>query len=182
MRRINYLLSWSERHAGVALPNAVRPELRAPLAVLACAFGLVLLLWAVQDARLRAAAQDGVRYARQADAAEARLARSGDVERDVASLRALAERLALTRQTGARRAAEIAVLGNALAAESWLTSVHVDPAAISLEGRSARLTAVGATIGNLSRLHAYAAVRLVSLHDDSATSGLTYALALEQRR
>ena len=62
MRRINYLVSWSERRFGIALPPAVAPALRAPVAVFACSLALVLVLWSVQYVRLRSAERDGADY------------------------------------------------------------------------------------------------------------------------
>jgi Tfp pilus assembly protein PilN len=182
MRRTNYLLSWSERCAGIALPRTLRPELRAPLAVLGCALALVVLLAAVQHERLRAVAAEGARYADQLGVAETRAARATAAERDVARIRTIAARLDALRSLGAERTAEIVRLGDALPAESWLTSLRADAAALTLEGRGARLSAVARTMADLAALRGYAGARLISLHDDAATPEVGYAIALERRR
>jgi Tfp pilus assembly protein PilN len=182
MRRTNYLLSWSERYAGIALPSTLRPELRAPLAVLACALALVVLLGSVQHARLRAVAADEARYAEQLGAAERRAARTTAAEGEVARLRTIAARLDALRSLGSEHTAEIARLGNALPSESWLTSMRADPVALTLEGGSARISAIAQTMANLTALRRYPGIRLISLHEDSATSDVSYAVALERRR
>ena len=182
MRRIDYAVTWSERVLGFALPTVVRPALRAPLAALACAIALVIVMWGVQHARLRAAERDGAQLAYRLADAEHDLARVRVVERDGTRLRALAERLASIRRSGPQHASEIAVIGNQLPADAWLTSLRADRAAIQLEGRGTRLAAVGTAIASLSRIPAYAGARLISVHDDPNRTGVTFAVALEPHR
>lgn len=182
MRRINYIVTWSERHAGVALPTTIAPALRAPLAALASSIAFVIVVWGIQHVRLDAADRDAGTLGRRLAAAERDVARVRAVERDVARLRALGDRVAMFRRSGALRAGEIAAIGNQLPADAWLTSLHADRNAVALEGGSVRLAAVGMTIAGLARLPAYAGARLISVHDDPATSGVTYAIALEPRR
>jgi Tfp pilus assembly protein PilN len=182
VRRIDYAVSWSERRLGVALPAAIPPSLRAPLAALICSVAFVVVVWAVQHARLRAAERDGAGLARQLAASERDVAAVRAVERDVTRLRALAERIAAIRGSGTARANEIAVVGNRLPHDAWLTSLHADRGTLALEGHGARLDAVGTTIAGLARLPSYAGVRLISVHDDPVRAGVTYAVALEPRR
>jgi Tfp pilus assembly protein PilN len=182
MRRINYLVTWSERHAGVALPHTIAPALRGPLTALACAIAFVIVIWGVQHARLRAAERDGAGLARRLAAAEPRIARVRTVEREVARLRTLGERVAQIRRSGTLRASEIAVVGNRLPPDAWLTSLRADHAALALEGRGARLGTVGSAIGNLAQLPSYSGARLISVREEPARSGVTYAIALEPRR
>ncbi|HYW54845.1 MAG TPA: hypothetical protein VE826_12815 [Dongiaceae bacterium] len=182
MRRINYVVSSSERHAGIALRLTVAPALRAPLAVLACSLALVAVLWTVQHVRLLAAERDGAEYARRLATAQAGFARMRTVERDVARLRALTERVAAVRRSGAQRAGEIAALGNRLPPDAWLTSLRADRIALTLEGHGARIGTVGTAIAGLAHLPPYTGVRLLSVREDSARSGVTYAIALDQPR
>ena len=178
MRRINYLPSWSERHIGIALPG-VAAELRAPLATLAGLIALAGVLWAVQAMRLHAAEHDGAAYAQRLAATQLDVARVRAVEHDVERLRTLGERVNTIRRSGALRANEIAALGNRLPADAWLSSLRADRGVLALEGRGARLTAVGATIESLATLPAYRAARLIAVHEDPVRSGVTYALSLE---
>lgn len=182
MRRINYLVTWSERHTGWAFPAALPPALRAPLAALLCAIAFVTVVWGVQHERLRAAERDGAQLARQLATSEREVAAVRAIERDVARLHALAQRIASVRGSGTARASEIAVIGNRLPHDAWLTSLHADHGALALEGRSARLSAVGAAIAGLAQLPSYGGARLISVHDDPSRAGVTYAVTLEARR
>jgi Tfp pilus assembly protein PilN len=182
VKRIDYRLSWTERNAGFALPTTLAPALRAPLAVLACSLALAAALWGVQHARIGALEHDGAEYERRLAAAQSGLVRVRAVERDVVRLRALDARVAEIRRSGALRASEIAALGNRLERDVWLTSLRTDRATLALEGRSARLAAVGTTIANLSQLPPYAGARLVTVHDDPSGAGVTYSITLDAKR
>lgn len=182
MRRIDYVVSLSERHAGVTLRFDLTPALRAPLAVLACSLALVGLLWTVQHVRLLAAEREGAEYARRLAAAEAGFTRVRSVERDVARLRALADRIAAVRRSGPQRSDAIAALGNRLPPDAWLTSLRADRVALTLEGHGAQVATVGTAIASLARLKPYAGVRLLSVREDAARAGVAYALALDQPR
>lgn len=182
MKRINYLVSWSERHFGLAPSGAT--FVRGRPALVACAVSLALMgtLWAVEATRLRAAELAGATSAERLAAGAADVTHAQLVARDVQRLRDLHDRIAAIRRTGADRAAEIAALGDRLPAEAWLTALHTDRSALMLEGRSARLSTVGSAISALARLPAYGAARLVAIHADPRRPGVTYSIALESRR
>jgi Tfp pilus assembly protein PilN len=182
VKRINYLASWSERRFGVALAPEIVPAFRPAAGAFAASLALMALLWGVEVSRLRAAERDGAAYAQRLAAGAFDVARVRAVEHDVERWRDLRDRIAAIQRSGTVRAGEIAALGNHLPADAWLTSLHADRAALMLEGRSARLGAVGTTISVLARLPAYAAARLVAVHDDPHRAGVTYAIALETRR
>jgi Tfp pilus assembly protein PilN len=182
VRRINYLVSWSERSIGVALPNEIAPALRIPLIALAAATTLVALLWTVQATRLRTAERDATAYAYRLAAADAAVARVRVLEREVAQLRSLSDRVAQIRRTGDARASEIAALGNRLPDGVWLSSLRADRGVLALEGRSARLSAVGTAMDALAGLPGYSGARLVAVRTEPARSGVTYSVELERRR
>ena len=92
------------------------------------------------------------------------------------------ERVASVRRSGAQRAGEIAALGNRLPPDAWLTSLRADRIALTLEGHGARIGTVGTAIAGLAHLPPYTGVRLLSVREDSARSGVTYAIALDQPR
>jgi Tfp pilus assembly protein PilN len=179
--RFNYLIGWSERHAGVSLAPVLGAASRGPLIALACAFAVVFVSWALQNARLADAEARGAAYARRAAAAAPEVARARAVEREVARLRALAERVAAIRHAGAQRASEIAALGNRLPPDTSLTSLRVDRTALALEGRGERIEAVAAALTGLAGLPPYAGARLLSVREDPTGHGVTYALALDTR-
>lgn len=178
MRRINYLPSWSERHVGVALP-VITAELRAPLGALAAATALAGVLWAVQAVRLHTAETDGAAFGARLAAAQLDITRVHALERDVAQLQTLGERVDALRRSGAQRANEIVTLGNGLPADAWLSTLRADRGALAVEGRGARLAAVATTIASLAALPAYRSARLIAVHEDPARAGVTYALSLE---
>jgi Tfp pilus assembly protein PilN len=182
MRRINYLVGWSERSIGIALPNGISPALRIPLAALVAALTLVALLWTVQMTRLRAAEREGIVYADRLAAIDAAVARVRAIEHEVAQLRALSERVVQIRRSGDAGASEIAALGNRLPDGVWLTSLRAERGALALEGRSVRLAAVGTAMDALAQLPGYSGARLVAVHAETAQSGVTYSVELERRR
>lgn len=182
MRRINYLLSWSERSVGIALPSRISPALRIPVIALAAAMGLVVLLWTVQATRLRAAERDGTVYANRLAAVDVAVARVRVLERDVAQLRSLSDRVVEIRRSGDAQASEFAALGNRLPDGVWLTSVRADRGALALEGRSARLGAVGTAMDALAGLPGYSGARLIAVRAEPARSGVTYSLELDRSK
>jgi len=181
MRRINYLPGWSERHGGAALP-AFAPALRVPLAAFAGALALVAVLWVVQHARLASLESRGAEFARRIAAADGELGEVHAVQRDVAHFRELGARIDAIRRSGPLRAGEIAALGDRLPSSAWLTSLRADRAAFALEGRADRIDAVAASVAGLALLSSHPAVRLLSVRDDPAAGGVTYALSLDANR
>jgi Tfp pilus assembly protein PilN len=182
MRRINYLASWSERSIGITLPSRIAPALRIPVIALAAAMTLVAVLWTVQTARLRAAERDGTAYANRLAAVNAAVARVRVLERDVAQLRSLSDRVVEIRRSGDAQASKIAALGNRLPGGVWLTSVRADRGALALEGRSARLAAVGTAMDALAGLPGYSGARLIAVRAEPARSGVTYSLELDRSK
>ena len=181
MRRIDFLVSPSERRLGFDPATLIAPSLRTPLAVLGCALALVTLGASAEHVRLHAAETDGARIAARLAALDGDVARTHAVEAEVARLRALGARAAEIRRSGDLDASRIAALGNRVPAGAWLTSLRTDRATLSVEGGGARLGVVAETLAAFARLDAYADARLLSVHDDPVRTGVTYALALERR-
>jgi hypothetical protein len=181
MRRIDYLVSPTERCLGFDPGALIAPSLRVPLGVLGCALAVVTLGASAEHVRLRAAETDGAMIAARLAAVEDDVARTRAVERDVVRLRALGARAAEIRRSGDLAASRIAALGNRVPAGAWLSSLRTDRAALSVEGGGARLGAVAETLAAFARLEAYSDARLLSVHDDPVRPGVTYALALERR-
>jgi Tfp pilus assembly protein PilN len=181
VKRINYLVSRSERLLGVPLPTTVAPPLRPPLLALACALLVVGALHGVQQARLadaeRAAAVDAERLA----ATEVAVRRVRVVEDDVVRLRALVRRVAEIQRSGTQRASAVAAIGNRIPGDAWLSAIRTEHGGFALEGRGASLSAVGTTLTALAVLPAAAGARLLDVHGDRDHTGFSYAIGLEIR-
>jgi Tfp pilus assembly protein PilN len=182
MKRINHLVTPSERWFGVDLASLVPPALRAPLAVLGCAIALLVLVGAAEQLRLRAAERDGAEYARTLAAAELDVAAVRAVAADVTRLRALNAQADEIRRSGPEHAAVIAALGNRVPAGAWFTSLRAGRATLAIEGGGDRLATVAALLPRLAQVAPYADARLLAVHEDPVRAGLTYALELEARR
>ncbi len=151
VKRINYLVTRSERLVGVALPThgAGSPAAaRSPR-------------WSARwrsSAGCTACRRRGsrTRRARAALAAERLAAGDGAVQRvravenDVVRLRGLVQRVAEIRAPGRPQAGALAAIGNGVPADAWLASIRVEHGGYALEGRGARLSAVGTTMAALA--------------------------------
>ena len=182
MKRINHHVTRAERLVGVPLPRRIAPQLRGPLAGLVGALALVGALHGVQQARLAEAARATDLYAERLAATELALRRVQAVEHDVARLRGLVRRVDEIQRSGALQAARIAAIGNRLPGDAWLTAIRAEHGGFAVEGRGARLSAVGATLAALGTLPASGGARLLDVHGDHDRPGVAYALALDPRR
>jgi Tfp pilus assembly protein PilN len=179
VKRINYLVTRSERLFGVALPRTVAVRLRRPLSGLAGALLLVGVLHAVQHLRLADVAHTAALDAERLAATDVALRRVQAVENDVVRLRALVRRVDDIQRSGARHAAAIAAIGNRVPGDAWLSAIRAEHRGFALEGRGARLSAVAATMAALATLPAARGARLLDVHGDRDQVGVTYAIALE---
>ena len=179
MRRFDYASTTAERLLGFRFPPPIPPALRAPLVALAATLTLTGSVAVLEEARFRAAERAAAELRARLTTAEVSVARARLVRSDVIRLHALATQIAQIRRSGAARASEIAALGNALPSDTWLTAVRIEPRSRAIEGRAAAVSSVARAMTALVRLPAYAGARLLSVRDDAARSGVTYAIALE---
>ena len=182
MRRINHVLTPSERLLGITLPTGVAPHLHRPLFALAASVALIVVLWLIQLTRLHAAQRDGEVHTRRLAAIEHDMERIRVLEREIVRLRALDEQITAIQDAGTARADVIATLGNELPRDVSLTSIRIDRGALAIEGHGDRLAAVAAAMAALARLPAFSSARLVTVHQDPIRRGVTYAIALEPTR
>ncbi|HYZ16468.1 MAG TPA: hypothetical protein VE591_08710 [Candidatus Acidoferrum sp.] len=182
MNRINYLVSRWERLPGVTRAPSVATALRGPLVALFGSLALVGALHGLQEERLQSLAHDGDTASARLAATQITLHRVAVLESDVARLRMLCEHVDVLRRSGAERASEIAAIGNRIPAEASLSAVRLDHEGYALEGYGARLAVVGATMAALGNLPAASGARLLSVQDDAARHGVTYAIAVEIKR
>jgi len=180
MRRINYLRSPSERLFGV--PLRVGAHARAPLAALGTAMLLVATVWFLEEARLGAAQRAGIDAAAHLRSIAPELARTRALEAEVARLRALDRLVDELARSGTRSASRLALLGNRLPREAWLTTIRVQGRDIALEGRGAKFATVGNALATLQRLPGYASARLLTVRRDALHADVVYAIALEALR
>ncbi|HEX3548996.1 MAG TPA: PilN domain-containing protein [Candidatus Elarobacter sp.] len=180
MKRIDYVPTWCERRFGIASPRAVAPEVRAPLAALACAFVFAALLHAFELQRVRDAEAAGAAASSALDRLEADAASARALALDVERLRARSAVIAAVRRSGAERADAIARLTNRLPDGAWLSSLRVEPAGVTLDGRSARLATVAEALRALGTVSTSGAVRLLSVRTEPGRGDVVYALALDR--
>ncbi len=179
MKRIDYLPSWSERRFGVTLPRTLPRPLRGPLLTVTCALAFAVVLHGLETARLRDAQAGGIAIDRALASVAPDAGAVHELEQRVARLRALATAAGRVRRSGTDRAAEIARVTNLLPADAWLTSLRVEPAALTLDGSSTRLATVAAALRALAA-HAHGDARLLSVRTDSLRGAVAYAIALDR--
>jgi Tfp pilus assembly protein PilN len=180
VKRVNYVRTPSERLFGV--PLQVDAHARAPLAALCAALLVVATVWFLEEARLGAAQRAGLDAAARLRSIAPELARARALEAEIARLRALDRLVDDLAWSGARSASRLALLGNRLPREAWLTTIRVQGRDIALEGRGARLATVGNALATLQRLPGYASARLVTVRRDTLHADVVYAIALEAMR
>lgn len=182
MKRINYLITPSERLFGHALRLAVPRPLRLPLVALAGALAALGLPYCVEMVRLQDLEKVGGAYEMSVAATVLDVRQVRVLERDVARLRVLSDEVASIRRSGDVHANEIAALGNELPTDAWLTALRKDGEALDVEGGGGRLTTVAAAMAALARLPQYSGARLVAVHAEAALPEVTYSIVLERRR
>ena len=156
--------------------------LRGPLCALAASLILVALTSTVQALRLHALDREAGAIAARRAVLEPALTRLHATQRAVSRLEQLAAANSTVRSSGGLSANEIASIGNALPIDAWLTTLRVTPRTIALEGRTARVRTVAATLSALERVRGVAAVRLLSAHADAARPIVTYTIEVERSR
>jgi hypothetical protein len=145
-------------------PRSIAPHLRGPAAAVVAALLVVAATGTIEvrraeelDATLAIASE---RAARTADTAE----RAAALDAEVLRLRRLDAALGQIRRDAVLRVNDLASIGNHLPERTWLTAVRTDRGgAWTIEGRSARLPEIGATLAGLQALDAAAPVRLISV-------------------
>jgi len=180
VKRINYLITPTERIFGQALRSAGSPP-RLPLVVLVGALASLILPYYVETTRLHYLERAGAEYRMRLAKTAVDVQRVRSLERDVARLRRLSDEVASIRRSGELRANEIAALGNELPRDVWLTALREDGQALDVEGGGGRLSTVAAAIVALARLPQYTGARLVAVRSEAAGPEVTYAMVLERR-
>lgn len=181
MRRINYAATPFETVTGTRATFAVPIALRPPLRELAAALLVVAAMAVVQERRIAAARLDGDVAAAHLARANVQTIRVHAMARERDLLRERAAHVDAVERSGAAWASEIAAIGNRVPKDVWLSSLHVQPGSVALEGRGTRLAAVGTTMAALVRVRAFSAARLVSVRESDDRREVSYAIELERR-
>lgn len=180
MTRFNYASSRLERTTGAASASR-RPRSRGSLIALSAALLFIAGIVIVQTLRLRVVDGDAATLAARRATLQDALSALHGAEAEARRLATLVAADRAVRRTGTLRANEVAAIGNALPADTWLTAMRVDAANVAIEGRSARMPAVAETLDALARVHGVASVRLMSARRDAIRSDVAYAIALERQ-
>jgi Tfp pilus assembly protein PilN len=177
MTRVNYL----HAHAWDTLAGHLQlaAHARAPLGALAAALLVVATTAFIEDVHFAATQRAQAAAHARLDALVATLARTRALAADVARLRALDRQIDDLAASGARTAGRLALLGDRVPADAWLTTIHVAGHELALEGRGTRLAVVGATLATLRHTPGYRAARLVAVRHDALHAGFLYTIALE---
>lgn len=179
MKRIDYL---RQAVRPIRLPFAAPgAKLRRTLAVFGLTAVAISATAAAEAGRLAGLQRTGTALTEQLHRADADAADARALQRELARLQGIARRVAATRRSGPDGANDVAALGNRLPSNVWLTSLRRAPDTVSLEGRSAQLEAVAATMRALARAPQVVEARLVSAHDDTLHGGVAYAIAVDRR-
>jgi Tfp pilus assembly protein PilN len=182
VKRINYLVAPGERLFGDTLRSAASPRLRLAVVAIGGALASLVLPYCAESTRLHELESAASAYRTELADIAVDVGRVRGLERNIAKLRAVSDEVVAIRRSGGMRADEIAELGNALPSESWLTALRRDGEALEVQGGSARLSTVAATIAALARLSRYSGARLVSAYGGESRPQVSYSIVLERRR
>lgn len=172
MKRIDY----REPSLGAHLHAARRPG-----AVLLVAAVAMAGVHGVEAARASALGRSVAGAAAEVAAAERGVGGLRALERERDRLRAVLAHRERSRASGEARARELAALGDAIPAGTWLASLRVDDRGYALDARARSLADVAPAIVALERVATIAAVRLVEARD-AGRDGVSYGLMVERRK
>ncbi len=184
VNRFNYLPDVrTQRFPNFAVRVAIDNRIRGPLATLGAILFVSAGLSTVQLARLHAAQHTSAVIAARLAASADSLAAIRCLRVRVHAARRMSEQLADMRRVSIAHANELAWIGNHLPSETWLSALHYENGAYSLEGTSSRVAAIGNAILALQVGGRAGEPRLLSLHEDAARPGhVMYSLRLEPHR
>jgi hypothetical protein len=164
MRRHDYRLSVIAQLTGYAPAPISIGGLRIPLAITGAALLLVALIWSTEVRRIATLDRELVvikqHAMRAAFDARRTQAISGLVERE----RQIDQRLRIAHRTAVASSNVIAMIGNGLPLQTWLTNVTSAPGGNwTISGRSTRVAEIGTTLRAIQRLDAGSPAHLVSI-------------------
>jgi Tfp pilus assembly protein PilN len=183
MRRYNYTRSFAARALDMLPASLLVPTLRGPSLVLAATLAGLALATAFEVRRLAVLDATLAGLHDQSLAGEHAAQGIHALEIEVGALRQRATLLSAARREAAVQVNDFARLCNRLPPQTWLTRIRIEPGGSwSIEGRSAQLAEIGATLTGLQRLDHHAPVHLISIaRTGQRTTTLRFAIAWERR-
>jgi Tfp pilus assembly protein PilN len=181
MNRFNFLApSPSDRLR--AFPVLMAPASYRPIAMLGAMVVFVGAISGVEQVRLHLAQRDQAISTSRLERSDASIADVKHLESRVNAEADLLRAIRSIQQSGGRQANELAVIGNRLPPDAWLTAVHIENGKYALEGMAARVSAVATIMTTLRNAPTRAVPTLVSIVNDrdrKSTTLVQYSIRLE---
>ncbi len=164
MRRYNYAPQLLERTLAALADRCALPVLRAPLAIVISACAAVAGTGGIELQRLRLLDRAVAVMSERAAANAANVQRLAVIDAERARFAQVEIALAEAHRAALAGINDLALLGNRLPAQTWLTRVHAGrDGTWAIEGRAGRIPEIAATLAGLANIDPAARVRLVSL-------------------
>lgn len=139
-------------------------RLRLPAAAAGIAFLILALVWRGEQQRIDSLDREIAALQQPAALAAADARRTTHLITMVARDRRIEQRLASAHRTALSSTNTIAIIGNALPTQTWLTNVAAAPSGNwTISGRSTRVTEIGATLRSIQQLDRSRSAQLVSI-------------------
>jgi hypothetical protein len=162
--RFNYHQSRYERLFGSAPAALLTESLRIPLATIAAALLAVTATWSIQAHRIAGLDSELGALQSAVHAASAGQLRAQRLNASVTRLRALRAGVAAARREALAATNTIALIGNGLPPQTWLTGVGSAPNGTwTIDGRSTRVGEIGTMLRRVQSIDDGSTARLVSI-------------------
>jgi hypothetical protein len=168
--RFNYHQSRYERLFGDAPAALLTEGLRIPLATIGAALLAVTATWSIQSHRVAGLDNELTVLQSSVRAASAGQLRAQQLNANVTRLRALHAGVAAARREGLAATNTIALIGNGLPPQTWLTGVTSAPNGTwTIDGRSTRVGEIGTMLRRVQSIDTGATAQLVSIASTGRT-------------
>lgn len=162
--RHNYHPSPLERLAALTRAIHVPAQLRIGMAMVGMASLLVSIMWGVETRRIAVLEHELAIASSEARAIAADARRAQSVAGALRRAVELQQRIDRAHRVAIASTNAIALLGNGLPSDTWLTSLATAPSgSINIAGRSARVEQIGTALRAIQHIDAHAGTRLISI-------------------
>jgi hypothetical protein len=162
--RFNYHQSTYERLFGTVPAALLTEALRIPLATIGAALLAVTATWSLQSHRIAGLDNELSALQSAVHAASAGQVRAQRLNANVIRLRALRAGVAAARREALAATNTIALIGNGLPPQTWLTGVGSAPNGTwTIDGRSTRVGEIGTMLRRVQSIDDSSTARLVSI-------------------
>jgi hypothetical protein len=164
MRRHNYAPPPLALAIAAVADYLAMPGLRAPAAIVAATLAAIAVTVAVEFERIGALDRAAVILQARVTASAASAARASAIDAQRERMQRIETAIAQAHRETLASLNDLALLGNRLPAQTWLTGIRADrDGTWSVEGRSGRVPEVGTTLAGVQRIEPAGRVRLLSL-------------------